>query len=340
MPEVVDWLQLSERYTETLLLGNGSSMAIDPCFSFRSLRDAAATRGLITPSIQKVFDHLNTQDFELVMSMIWHAYHVNVALAVPDSTTGDAYEEVKAALVGAVRGTHAPFSAANPHLRSVACFMQQFNTVLSLNYDLIVYWAMLEGNVTLGTWFKDCFVNGALHEDWNRLRKPYQAAGATLVFYPHGNLALTTDIVGNESKIARQNSSDPLLDRILAVWNSGGQFPLFVSEGESKQKEIAILRSTYLSTVYQEVLPSLGSTYAIFGWSASDNDAHILKRICKPSTKLISFSVHRGDQPDSRIRLDCKGIELTVHRINPTIEVEFFWADSAGCWTNANCEKD
>jgi hypothetical protein len=160
-----------------------------------------------------------------------------------------------------------------------------------------------------------------------------------LVFYPHGNLALTSDILGNESKISRQNVDDSLLDRILTVWKSGNRFPLFVSEGESRQKEIAILRSAYLNTVYQDVMPSLGGTYAVFGWSASDNDVHILKRICKPSTTHIAFSVYNGSQTSSQMRLHCKRVELLVHQVNPDIEVEFFWADSPGCWMNAECDE-
>jgi hypothetical protein len=64
MAIIRSWNEIKTRYNSTLLLGNGASMAIDPCFSYRSLKDAAAA-DLITVNIQKAFDYLNTQDSNL-----------------------------------------------------------------------------------------------------------------------------------------------------------------------------------------------------------------------------------------------------------------------------------
>ncbi len=340
MPTVHNWSDIAEGFNDTLLLGNGASMAVDPCFSYRSLREAAESNGLITDSIKKVFDFLDTQDFELVMSMIWHAYFVNQALGVADEATARAYREVRAALVGAVRDRHADFDVARPHLGAIATFMQRFETVLSLNYDLIVYWAMLEGNEELGNWFKDCFIREEFDDDWERLRKPLKAEGTTLVFYPHGNLALTTSLMTRESKVTRKSPNESLLACVLRAWQDEERIPLFVSEGESRQKELAILRSGYLSTVYNAVLPTLGPTFAIYGWSVSDNDAHILKRICRAKTERIAFSVFRGDRRMRDVEIECDEIALKIRRINPDIETLFYWSDSADCWLLARCGED
>jgi hypothetical protein len=53
-------------------------------------------------------------------------------------------------------------------------FLRRFSTVVSLNYDLIVYWAILVSNNKLGTWFKDCFVNGQFDHDWERFRDSWE----------------------------------------------------------------------------------------------------------------------------------------------------------------------
>ncbi|UFI43549.1 DUF4917 family protein [Pseudomonas savastanoi] len=37
MPEIVDWAHIAEQYTDTLLLGNGASMALHPGFGCGSL---------------------------------------------------------------------------------------------------------------------------------------------------------------------------------------------------------------------------------------------------------------------------------------------------------------
>jgi hypothetical protein len=333
------WHDIADQYTDTLLLGNGASMAVDSCFSYSSLRVAAAESGLITPSIQKVFDHLETQDFELVMSMIWHAYHVNVALGVPDGLTEQAYEDVKAALVGAVRDRHTGIETTRDHLSAIAGFMKRFDTVVSLNYDLIVYWSMLHGNREYGNWFKDCFQSGSFDQDWRRFREPYKAEGATLVFYPHGNLALTTSIGGVESKVMRQGKIDDLRELILEAWSEGKRFPLFVSEGENRQKELAILRSPYLSTIYHDVLPSLGPSCAVFGWSISDNDTHILRQLCREGMQRMAFSVFRGSRTDVQVETECKAIQLKVRNANHQVLVDFYWSDSPACWLKSDVSE-
>jgi hypothetical protein len=70
-------------------------------------------------------------------------------------------------------------------------FASAFPTVVSLNYDLTLYWAMLLFNAANGSWFKDAFHDGEFQTDWEYLLRPYgHAAGATLVFYPHGSLSV------------------------------------------------------------------------------------------------------------------------------------------------------
>jgi hypothetical protein len=335
MPTIYDWTDLEDDFSDTLVIGNGGSIAIDSCFSYRSLLQAARDDKLITESIQKVFDYLETEDFELVMRLVWHAFHVNSALEIEEVATLTAYKDIRQALVKAVQRMHAGYEVVEPHLRPIWSFMQRFDDVLSLNYDLIVYWAMLEGNLELGTWFKDCFIGGEFDTEWERLREPYNASGSTLVFYPHGNLALATDIKTGDYKVTRSDSFDSLLRRIVDTWESGDSVPLFVSEGESKQKERAILRSGYLSTVYNSVMPSLGPTYTVYGWSMSENDDHILRRIAGRRTTKIAISVYRGSRGARQLDRDCSAIESRIAQLNDEIEVFFFESDSAGCWLKA-----
>ena len=140
-------------------------------------------------------------------------------------------------------------------LQLVGAFASAFPTVVSLNYDLTLYWAMLLFNAANGSWFKDAFHDGEFQTDWEYLRRPYgHAAGATLVFYPHGSLSVARDYIGEETKIAV--AAGDLLATITHRWSSGRYVPVFVSEGTSKQKVAAIRRSQYLTNVYEEVLPS------------------------------------------------------------------------------------
>lgn len=244
MPEILQWNTISDRFNEGLLLGNGASVAVHQAFNYVSLFEEATKRGHITPNVGEVFRSFGEHDFEVVLRKLWQAKLVNQALNIPAGRVEEAYTEVRTALIATVRDTHVTYNDARSHLTPIYNFLKQFQTVVSLNYDLIVYWAALLGNDALGvTWFKDCFQKNAFREDWEPMREPYgRARGSTLFFYPHGNLALVRTSIGSESKVYAREGD--LLDSILDRWTTGQVVPLFVCEGTSEQKKLAINSSS------------------------------------------------------------------------------------------------
>lgn len=343
MQKLHNWEDIADNFQDALLLGNGASIAVHGGFRYDSLREAAEKCGFITSAVQEVFDHLDTEDFELVLNMLWHAEHVNRALDVEENITKQAYNDVREALVRAVREVHCTYEDAEPFLQAIHNFLGKFQTVLSLNYDLIVYWAMLAGNAERGSYrFKDCFTDGVhLDANWERLREPIGTPDTTLVFYPHGNLVLTSSPADGDRKVVRTDDFEQLLDRILQAWEDGDGFPLFVSEGEWRQKLRAIQRSGYLSTVYSSVMSDLGDTIVIYGWAAKGNDKHILDRLLRMRKETIAVSVHTPTT--GNLERHCRGIETDIKgvadkagiRKEDIPEVLFFDAKSDGCWTNA-----
>jgi hypothetical protein len=259
------WSDIADDFRDTLVLGNGASIAISSNFSYSSLFESAKQKEQITKNIERIFEHLDTKDFELVLHMLWHASHINKALEIEDSATSATYSELRTALVKTVRDIHVAYDDVKDELLNIATFMKQFSTVFSLNYDLLVYWAMMLGNRTWGeTWFKDCFKSRFFQSDWEQYREPYgNSNGSTLVFYPHGNLALATDIVGKEVKLGSTDYKN-LLDTIINEWNEDNYIPLFVSEGTTDQKFLSISRSAYLNSVHNSVLPKSRKSVVIF----------------------------------------------------------------------------
>ena len=56
VPDIVEWNEISDRYHRgTLLLGNGSSIAVNDCFRYESLFDEACRLGYINDRGQQVF---------------------------------------------------------------------------------------------------------------------------------------------------------------------------------------------------------------------------------------------------------------------------------------------
>ncbi|MGH1379267.1 MAG: DUF4917 family protein [Alphaproteobacteria bacterium] len=327
MVDIVQWSDIREDYHKgSLLLGNGSSIAVDGCFAYTSLYDKAIELGHLTQSVQAVFDKFDVNDFELVLRRLWQAKLVNEALELPRGEVEGAYEEVREALIATVRDTHVTYDDARDHLEPIYKFMQKFDFVISLNYDLVVYWAAQFGNRTLGRWFKDCFQPLTFRDDWEELRKPFGADGATLYFYPHGNLVLHREGFSSERKI-RAGEDNNLLDAILEKWETDNLAPAFICEGTEENKRDAISSCNYFERVFYEVLPSLENKLVVYGWGFGNQDQHIVKQISKSTIKKVAVSIHGND------KVLAGDIERKLAILNLD-ELSFFDSKSDGCWNN------
>jgi hypothetical protein len=332
-PNVYSWSEIEKDFKHGLILGNGASIAFSSKFAYDSLKKKAEILNLLADDVQSVFEFLETNDFELVLRVLWHANKVNQAFNIFDDRTNEAYKNVRNALIEVVQKTRVSYSAVRDQLATAAKFMSHFSTVISLNYDVLVYWALLVGNEPASHRFKDCFVEGAFRQEWKIFYEPYGAnQEATLVFYPHGNLALAADLTGSEIKVQAGDAGD-LLETIFEKWRSGEKTPVFVSEGTSEQKRAAIRRSPYLSTVYNEVLPSLGESIVVFGWSMGDQDDHLLDAICRGKPHRFAIAVDPAAN-------NLEGVEAKFkHKLKTKLgterpDVVLFDRSSEGCWIN------
>jgi hypothetical protein len=326
MPEIVHWGTLKGRFQDGLLLGNGASMAVHAGFGYESLFKEAVRIGAVNAPVQEIFNSFNTDDFELVLRRLWYATLVNSALKIAPGLVEDAYKMVRSALIATIRSSHVSYADALPHLEIIFPFMKHFKTVVSLNYDLIVYWAAMLGNATCGRWFKDAFNENVFRENWEAMRQPYGADGATLFFYPHGNLVLARNKNDYERKIAG-NGLNELLEAILSKWTAGAVSPIFVCEGTADHKKKAVDSSSYLRTVFREVIPSLGESLVIYGWSMSDQDQHIVAQLGRANLQRVAVSVRNDDQAYAQ------RVEETIHA-QGIRDIVFFDSSSAGCWNN------
>ncbi|MGK0269831.1 MAG: hypothetical protein ACI88H_000464 [Cocleimonas sp.] len=331
MISVLQWEDIKANYSGgATILGNGSSMAISSQFGYGSLFDEAKRKGFISPSVQGVFDKFDVTDFELVLRRLWQAKQVNDALGIEHGLVEESYQQVRSALIETIRATHVTYEDAEPHLEHIYTFLKQFKTVISLNYDLIVYWAAMYGNRKLGRWFKDCFVPNFFSDDWDTYREPYGADGATLYFYPHGNLVLKRYGFSSAKKIIA-GSEKNLLESILSKWEEQDLAPVFVCEGTKELKENSIASCDYLEKIYYEVMPNLESTLVIFGWGIWEQDEHLLKQISKAKPTKVAVSVYQNDQTYmGRVHKQLSDIGVT--------DIVFFDSESSGVWNQPSTE--
>lgn len=328
--EICNWEDIAQNfYGGSLLLGNGASISIDNRFAYKSLLNHARENSLLTQDVQQLFNFFNTSDFEFILRLVWQASNVNRSLSIQDERTHAAYVRVRECLIQSVRNVHPEYQEISNHLPAIYEYLKNFRTVLSLNYDLILYWAIMYGvGVHDYHSLKDCFVNGQFYEDWRRLRDPINGdISTTLAFYPHGSLVLSRNSVETEFKISSVGVG--LLESILQAWESEQVVPLFVSEGIPKQKINAIQSSGYLNTVYREVLTSLEPALVIYGWGFWDQDLYIMQRIASSRIQKVAVSVYGGDQAY------CNKVSHTISQLlGYQTQVHFFHSDSPGCWNH------
>lgn len=317
---------------EGLLIGNGGSIALHEGFGYTSLYDEAVKTGRLAvsqPLFEKVGDKVTT-NFEQILQLLHYGIIAQELLEGDASKMRVAHDEIRTALIWAVKETHCDRKSVEERLRFVSKFVQKFRTVVTFNYDLTLYWAILAANNEIGVWFKDCFIErGQFRDDWSSLRKPLRADGTTLLFYGHGNLILARDKFGEEIKIAAEGGD--LLSKITSKWENEGYSPLFITEGTAPQKLKAIRRSKYLSIVYNEVLTSFeGKDVVVYGLSFQRNDRHILEALKKGPPKTVAVSIYRPDTNDAKPQMD--KIRIEIKEYCPNTAVVFFDASDEGCW--------
>jgi len=355
MPNIVEWNKIKAHYRNSIILGNGASIAVSKHFKYDSLYKEAIKLNLVDNTLEQIFSYFKTNDFENVLYKLLQAKAVNEALTIDNHRITSIYENCRDSLIKVIQNIHPKYDAIDPNqFINISNFLKNFETVISLNYDLILYWAMLHGNkpidegyqIRSGSRFKDCFTESAngdkcFNFDWGFLRGAYgQRYGTTLIFYLHGNLSLAnySNEAFEEFEVKITSPGAEHIKTIFERWNTNHYSPLFVCEGETRRKLVSIKGSVYLNTIYNDVFNDLGDTIAIYGWDMKDQDDHVLERLGsiqktnKKPFKRIAISVYRNGQENNFMT---KAMNKINKKISKDLPIDFYDSASSNCWNNS-----
>ncbi len=330
-----------------LLLGNGFSMAWNAeTFAYANLRERASFKGLSCDP-DDLFEALSTSDFEVVIDRL-EAAHTIASLYSPDSAVAEQAKQdakiVKDALAGALAASH-PDNVGrltSDAYANVRRFLAHFNCVLSLNYDLLLYWAAMQDptdgqDVPKGDGFRDDPDEpGAPWVTWDMAKSWGQQ-----IHYLHGALHLF-DAGDRLKKLTWRRTDRPVVDQVRELLDRG-IYPLVVTEGSSLDKKDKILHSAYLSKAMRSFLEFQGDL-VIYGIAMSPSDDHVLEALVRGKFSRIFVSVY-GDptSEDNRQLIERASLlpeqrddyvkSFDKHRRKArTLEVRFFDAASARVW--------
>jgi len=202
-----------------------------------------------TPRLEALFEELQTNDFEIVIQHLLNAARV-VEVYRPKlprlaaRLRKDA-ELVKTALVEAVAKHHPdrPYDIEERCYQRCREFITQFHHIFSLNYDVLLYWALMQDEIDEIDYACD---DGFRHpdQDPNLPWVSWQQGQKANINFLHGALHLfdqSTDII----KYTWSKTDIPIVDQIRSALDED-KYPIFVSEGTSASKWRKIMHNAYL----------------------------------------------------------------------------------------------
>jgi hypothetical protein len=284
-----------------LLLGNGFSIALKPdIFTYGSLFENADFSKV--PHAKGVFAALKTKDFEAVIRHLLNAAAAAALYRPQDEKLvtellADA-AAIKDVLVAVIAKRHPdrPFEITPDQYAGCRKFLSNFGHKFTLNYDVLLYWALMQTEVDELDLLPD---DGFRHPEGN-FDAPWvswQQGNSATVSYLHGALHLF-DAGSEVTKYTWSKTDKPIIDQIRAALDEE-KYPLFVSEGTSVSKWERILHAAYLHKAhrsFESCCSSSGNAIVIYGHSLDDNDDHVLR--CIPRGNCGWLLVSLFGKPD------------------------------------------
>lgn len=326
-----------------LLLGNGFSIACkSDIFSYKALFDLADFQK-VSEQARKTFDEFSTHDFELIIQKLKDSAKVLKVYSEGESKQIEIIQKdaelLKDILIKTITERHPRCPNEIEEYQYLACrkFLNHFENIYTLNYDLLLYWALLYEKDNLKLICDDGFRKppdkNTEYVSWD------MNADRQNIFYLHGALHIYDAVVEAEvRKYTWINTGIKLLDQIRSALASG-MFPLFVAEGIWKKKLVKINHSNFLGRALRS-FSHVGGNLFVFGHSFTEKDKHILQAIEKGKIKKIYISIYGDINSMDNQKLINRALRMQDNRIDyrrkVPLEVVFYKAEQVNVWGDNN----
>jgi hypothetical protein len=214
-------------------------------------------------------------------------------------------------------------------------FLLKFDYVFTLNYDPIIYWSLMntrkiplkkeDGKIQVYQ-FADYFKDGGTFDPLSEVMNLAKIKrDKTIVHYLHGSQFLITKKATEDNcqidkvfKISSKNGNDytNLLKEVQqSLQKDKNATQIIISEGNYGKKLERIYRNPYLTFVFNElgnfnerheylekenrVLYSskyLATDFLIYGFSASDQDKHVIEKLCELNNTTFTLCTYELDE--------------------------------------------
>ncbi len=284
--------RLKDLANPVLVAGNGLSLSFaKQSLDWEALR-ASVSAECLSDFAKRAFEVSAARDFESAARVLHESAHLlkryePILAARLEQESRDLCKLTAQAVAAA----H-PQRGARPDASKVAAcarFLSDYQRVVTLNYDLLLYWVVVSANDACSRdGFGNCRPDDPKAVCWQGPNSQ------PCIEYLHGALHLFVDAL--ETKKLRADDED-LMTKITRRIASG-LFPLVVSGPTAKVKAATIGRSPYLRSVLHR-LSGHADAIVTFGWSASPQDRHVVDAILRSDCELVCIGCHglRGGLP-------------------------------------------
>jgi hypothetical protein len=319
------------------LLGNGFSRACrNDIFAYEKLFEQADFSRL-SACARQAFAALGTTDFEMVMEALKRAAILLRLYESTHSSVADVFDQdangLREVLVSAIANSHParPGDISNEQYGSCKMFLSHFQDIYTLNYDLLLYWALMQDQVEpvipCDDGFRQPDYGVADWVTWD------SSAHGQSVHYLHGGLHIFE--AGPEiQKYTWCNTGLPLIDQIRAALQAE-KYPLFVAEGTASQKMSRIIRSSFLGRAYR-AFENIGGAVIAYGLSFGDSDGHVVRAMTRNKVRHLAVSLYGSPDSETNQALVAKVEGIRLERASQgarrTLEVIYFDATTARVW--------
>ncbi|TMU82175.1 DUF4917 family protein [Bacillus sp. BHET2] len=300
-------IQKNEIFLDNLLFGNGFSIHFNQQFRYNNLFEHC--KDSFEVEDHKMFENFETQNFETVLRVLNTSIVTNRIFELKDEKISTSYERIKQSLIDAVREVHPQFEELSPqkgHQLRLA-FNVFKKSIFTTNYDLLPYWSLLSVYNKRSRKVSDGFG----YDSGSQLIMFGKGAGISPsenpleLYYLHGALHFYMKR-GDVVKITRGGDRDSRLLDIITDRYEEGHFPLYVSEGNWKQKLQRIENNKYLMQCYR-TFRSITGGLTIYGQSLDrESDMHIINAIKESAVTDVAFGIYDKDKALEKIN------EITV----------------------------
>jgi hypothetical protein len=212
-------------------------------------------------------------------------------------------------------------------------FLSNYHRIFTLNYDLLLYWAVMQSEIEPNVRCDDGF---RMPEDEPDADYVTWEPGNTYdqnIYYLHGALHLF-DAGSELQKFTWANTGIALIDQIREAL-SQNKFPIFVSEGSSEEKYTHIRHNDYLAKSYRSFLQISGDLF-VYGHGMAENDEHILHAIERNKVTRLFVSLHGDLSSTANKHIVRRASAMPGNRSGKhKLEIKYFQAETAPVWSSA-----